>query len=96
MTRATEMARVSAKGGFNILWGLLASTIISAVGSIIIANLLGPDNYGLYAIALTAPNLISIFRDWGITNALIKYSAQYKAENNIARIKSCFCFKSIV
>jgi stage V sporulation protein B len=90
MTKSTEMARVSAKGGFHLLWGLLVSTIISAVGSIIIANLLGPDNYGLYAIALTAPNLISIFRDWGITNALIKYSAQYKAENNVARLKSVF------
>jgi stage V sporulation protein B len=90
MTKAIEMARVSAKGGFHLLWGLLASTVISAVGSIIIANLLGPDNYGLYAIALTAPNLISIFRDWGITSALIKYSAQYKAENNVAKIKSVF------
>jgi stage V sporulation protein B len=90
MTKAIEMARISAKGGFHLLWGLLVSTIISAVGSIIIANLLGPDNYGLYAIALTAPNLISIFRDWGITNALIKYSAQYKAENNVAKMKSVF------
>jgi stage V sporulation protein B len=90
MKTATDMARVSTKGGFHLLWGLLASTIISAIGSIIIANLLGPDNYGLYAIALTAPNLISIFRDWGITNAIVKYSAQSKAENNIARIKSVF------
>jgi len=84
------MARVSAKGGFHLLWGLVASTIISAVGTIIIANLLGPDNYGLYAIALTAPNLISIFRDWGITTAMIKYSAQYNGENNVAKIRSVF------
>jgi stage V sporulation protein B len=90
MTKAIEMARVSAKGGFHLLWGLLVSTLISAVGSIIIANLLGPDNYGLYAITLTAPNLIMIFRDWGIINALIKYSAQYKAENNVAKMKSIF------
>ncbi len=67
MSKATEMARVSAKGGFHLLWGLVASTIISAVGTIVIANLLGPDKYGLYAIALTAPNLISIFRNWMYT-----------------------------
>ena len=90
MSKAAEMAKVSAKGGFHLLWGLLVSTIISAVGSIIIANLLGPDNYGLYAIALTAPNLISIFRDMGIASALVKYSAQYKAENNVAKMKSVF------
>ena len=90
MTKAAEMARVSAKGGFNLLWGLVASTVISAIGTIIIASLLGPDNYGLYAIALTAPNLISTFRDWGINTAMIKYSAQYNSENNMAKIRSVF------
>jgi O-antigen/teichoic acid export membrane protein len=90
MTKAAEMARVSAKGGFHLLWGLVASTVISAVGTIIIARLLGPDNYGLYAIALTAPNLISTFRDWGINTAMIKYSAQYNSENNVAKIRSVF------
>ena len=90
MTKAAEMARVSAKGGFNVLWGLVASTVISAIGTIIIARLLGPDNYGLYAIALTAPNLIATFRDWGINTAMIKYSAQYNRENNVAKIRSIF------
>jgi O-antigen/teichoic acid export membrane protein len=90
MTKATQMARVSAKGGFHVLWGLVASTVISAVGTIIIANLLGADNYGLYAIALAAPNLIATFRDWGITTAIIKFSAQYNSENDIAKIRSVF------
>jgi O-antigen/teichoic acid export membrane protein len=90
MTKATEMAKVSAKGGFHILWGLVASTVIGAIGTIIIARLLGPANYGLYAIALTAPNLISTFRDWGINTAMVKYSAQYNSENNVAKIKSVF------
>jgi O-antigen/teichoic acid export membrane protein len=90
MTKATEMARVSAKGGFHLLWGLVLSTVISAVGAIFLARLLGADNYGLYSIALTAPVLIATFRDWGINTAMIKYSAQYNSENNIAKIKSVF------
>ena len=84
------MARVSAKGGFHLLWGLVLSTVISAVGTIFIARLLGSDNYGLYAIALAAPNLISTFRDWGITTAMIKYSAEYNSENNVAKVRSVF------
>ena len=90
MSKATEMARVSAKGGFHLLWGIVLSTVISAVGTIFIARLLGSDNYGLYAIALGAPNLISTFRDWGITTAMIKYSAEYNSENNVAKIRSVF------
>src|SRR5665811_2000623 len=90
MSKATEMARVSAKGGFHLLWGIVLSTVISSVGTIIIARLLGSDNYGLYAIALAAPNLISTFRDWGITTAMVKYSAEYNSENNVAKIRSVF------
>jgi O-antigen/teichoic acid export membrane protein len=89
-SKTTEMARVSAKGGFHLLWGLVASTLISAVGTIIIARLLGADNYGLYTVALSAPNLISTFRDWGINSAMIRYSAQYNSENNQAKIRGIF------
>lgn len=89
-TKTTEMARVSAKGGFHLLWGLVVSTLISAVGTIIIARLLGAGNYGLYTVALTAPTLISVFRDWGINSAMIKYSAQYNSENNRAKIRGIF------
>ncbi len=90
MSKAAEMARVSAKGGFHVLWGLVASTVISAIGTIIIAIILGPDNYGLYSIALTAPNLIVMFRDWGINTAIVKYSAQYNSEGNVEKIRSIF------
>jgi O-antigen/teichoic acid export membrane protein len=88
MSKALRMARVSAKGGFNLFWGLAASTIISALGIIIVARLLSPSEYGIYTIALTAPNLIMIFRDWGINSAMIKYIAQYNSENKLANIKS--------
>jgi O-antigen/teichoic acid export membrane protein len=90
MSKAAEMAKVSAKGGFHLLWGLVASTVISSVGTIFVGNLLGDVNYGLYTIALVAPNLISTFRDWGISIAMIKYTAQYKAEDKAAYIRGVF------
>jgi len=90
MSKAADMAKVSAKGGFHLLWGLVVSTVISSVGTILIALLLGEDNMGLYSIAVAAPNLIAIFRDWGVTTAMVKYSAQYNSENNVAKIRSIF------
>ncbi len=89
MSKATEMARVSARGGFNILWGLVVSTLISAVGTIAITYILGAENYGLYSIAIIGPTLIATFRDWGVNSAMVKYSAQYNAENN-DKIRSIF------
>jgi O-antigen/teichoic acid export membrane protein len=90
MTKAAEMAKVSVKGGFHLLWGLVASTVISSVGTIFVGNLLGDAKYGLYTIALVAPNLISNFRDWGISSAMIKYSAQYNAEKKCDKIRGIF------
>ena len=88
MTKSIKMAKVSAKGGFNLFWGLATSTIISAIGVILVARLLSPSEYGLVAIALMAPNIITIFRDWGVNSAMIKYTAQYNSENKTAHIKS--------
>jgi O-antigen/teichoic acid export membrane protein len=90
LTKAAKMAKVSVRGGFNLLWGLVASTIISSLGTIFTANLLGDTNYGLYTIALAAPNLISTFRDWGVLSAMVKYTAQYNVEDKAANIRSIF------
>ncbi len=90
MSKAAGMARVSAKGGFHLLWGLVASTVISAVGTIFVARLLGSDLYGLYGIALVAPALIAVFRDWGVNSAIIRYAAQYRVEGREAEIRSIF------
>jgi hypothetical protein len=40
MNKAADVGKVSVKGSFNLMWGLVASTVISAVGTIYLANLL--------------------------------------------------------
>ncbi len=95
MTQATQMAQTTAKGSIHLLWGLLASTIISAVGTIFIARLLGPENYGLYTIAISAPILFSNFRDWGITTAIIKFSAQNNTQNQSGKIRGILLSSTI-
>jgi O-antigen/teichoic acid export membrane protein len=86
--KAAEMAKVSAKGGFYLFWGIVVSTVVSAVGVIVLARIMQPQNYGLYTIALAAPNLIWTFRDWGMNSAIVKYTAQYSAEEKPQRVRS--------
>jgi hypothetical protein len=57
--RLEELARDSAVGGFSLFLGEAYSTIVLAVGLILIARLLGPDGYGLYTLAFVVP-LISV------------------------------------
>jgi len=77
--KALKMGKVSVKGSFQLFIGKAASTVILAIGSIILARLMAPAEYGLYAIALIPSMTISLFRDWGIGQAMAKYIAHYKA-----------------
>src|SRR4030065_2261376 len=87
MTKAAEMAKGGVKGGFHLLLGLVISTVISAVGTIYLANLLSPTDMGLYTLALAAPILIGVFRDWGVNSAIIRYTAQFNSERKIIQVK---------
>ncbi len=90
MSKAVDLARTSTTAGFNYLWGLVISTVISSVGTIFIAKLLNSDMYGLYAIALSVPNLLVIFRDWGVNSAMVRYTAQYRVEGRKSEVRSIF------
>ncbi len=89
MTKAAEMGKTSFKGSFHMLWGLVISTVISSIGTIIIAKYLLSDvEMGWYALAIAAATLIATFRDWGVNSAIVKYTAQYRSENVTAHIRS--------
>jgi O-antigen/teichoic acid export membrane protein len=81
MEKALEMGKTSATGSFQLLVGVAASTIIMAVGAIILGRLLTQDEYGLYGIVLVPSTLINLFRDWGINSAMTKYISSFRASS---------------
>ncbi|MEM3378385.1 MAG: oligosaccharide flippase family protein [Candidatus Bathyarchaeia archaeon] len=81
MNNLFEMGKTSATGSYKVFAATTASTIIMAIGSIIVSRLIGPEDYGLYSIALIPSNIIIIFRGLGIDAAITKYSATLKAQN---------------
>ena len=81
MDKALEMGKTSATGCFQLFIGQTSSTIIMAVGTIILARLMLPEEYGVYAVALIPSMMINHFHDWGIGPAMTKYIAQYRAAN---------------
>ena len=59
----------------NLLWKLLeqgASQVVQLVVSIILARLLGPDEYGIVAIVLTFINILAVVVQNGFAAALIQ------------------------
>jgi len=82
MQKALEMGKKSATGSFHLFIGVVASTIIMAIGTIILARLMTPEEYGLYSIALVPSYMAILFRDWGVNSAITRYVASARAENN--------------
>jgi O-antigen/teichoic acid export membrane protein len=82
MEKALEMGKTSATGSFQLLIGVATSTIIMAVGTVMLTRLLGNDNYGLYALSMAPSVMINLFRDWGVNSAMTKYVASLRAESN--------------
>ncbi len=87
MDKAKDLGKVSAKGGFNLFWGIALSSVITALGVILIGRELTDDQMGLVSIVLIAPNLLKTFRDLGVDQATIKYAAQYRAEGKLDKVK---------
>jgi len=59
--------------------GNASSTVIQAVGIIIVARLLGPSSYGLYTLAIVIPMLLISLSDGGINFALVRLPARLTA-----------------
>lgn len=88
MTSLGEVAKASTKSSFYLFLGQTSSTIIMAIASILIARLLGPENYGLYTVALIVPSLLIPISDLGISQALTKFSAQLRSEGKERKVAS--------
>ncbi|MFB0543586.1 MAG: flippase [Candidatus Bathyarchaeia archaeon] len=60
--------------------GNVLSNLVAAVGSIVVARLLGSINYGIVGIALVPITFIGLFSNWGISSAMIRFLAQYRSQ----------------
>jgi O-antigen/teichoic acid export membrane protein len=81
-----EVAEDSARGGFFLFSGTALATVILAVSSIIIGNLLGDILYGEYAVALSVAQLLLLFTDLGINQGIIKYAATLNRKGETGRV----------
>jgi len=89
------MGKASATGSFQLFIGVAVSTIIMAIGTLILAKLMLQAEYGLYTIATIPAITINLFRDWGVNSAITKYVASYRATNSKENIRNVIVAGSI-
>ncbi len=87
MSVSREIAKSSARGSLYLFIGGTLSTGITALTSILIGRLLGPDNYGLYNLSLTPAQLLFIASGFGVNIALIKFVSEGERRGDYHRIR---------
>jgi stage V sporulation protein B len=58
----------------------LVANVILGLSSLLVARLLGPQNYGIYTLALSLPFFIQILIGMGVTNAITRFSSYHLAK----------------
>jgi O-antigen/teichoic acid export membrane protein len=82
LDKILKLGQISASGGFHLFLGKILSTVILAIGTIILGIFILEGDYGLYTIAAVPAATILLFQDWGVGTAMIRYCAQCRAANN--------------
>ena len=79
MDKTLQMGQDSATGSFHLFAGKTLSTVILAVGTIVLGWFILEGDYGLYAVALIPATTFLLFQDWGVGSAMTRYCAQSRA-----------------
>jgi len=82
-----QVAKKSAQGSIVLLAGNLTATIGQTVASILIARLLGPDNYGSYSLAFVIPSIFQLFTSFGVNTAVTRFVAYHVSRNEDVEAK---------
>jgi O-antigen/teichoic acid export membrane protein len=83
--KLTTIAQKAARGGLFLFIGNVSSTVILAIGAIIVARLLGPFSYGRYTLSVALPVLFVALADAGMNSALVRLPARLRSEGDHAR-----------
>ena len=70
------------RGMYHLFLGNTVAILLTGISSIAVARLLGPEQYGLYGLALVAPGYLYSVIQLNIPAAAVRYSSKYKSEGS--------------
>ena len=80
------MGKTSATCSFHLLIGVAGSTLIMAIGTLVLNLMLPVSGVGLYGMALIPSSIINFFRDWGVNYAMTQQIANLRSQGKGAQI----------
>jgi stage V sporulation protein B len=83
-SREEKVARQSFHSSVIVTAGNVSSMVFLAAGSIIVARLLGPQNFGLYSLVLSLPLFLQTLTGFGTKTAVNRHTAYYISKGDFA------------
>jgi O-antigen/teichoic acid export membrane protein len=83
-SREAKVAKQSVKSSVIIAAGNISSMVFLLVGSLVVARLLGPQEYGIYSLALALPLFLQILVGFGVNTAIYRFTAYHLAKGEVA------------
>ncbi len=87
MNRETHLPKRMTTGGITLFMGNVAASLISAITTILVARLLGPENYGLFSLSLVVPGILQLFPTLGLNVAATRYVAFLSSQGQQERAR---------
>ncbi len=76
-----DISKTSARNAFYLFIGDFSYNFVLAIGSIIIARMLGPEGYGIFSLSLVPPIFLVSITSLGIDAAILRYVHSSYIEN---------------
>jgi stage V sporulation protein B len=81
----SKLVRQTAHGSLALLVGQVLSAVILAVGTIIVAGIIGPIHYGEYSKVFVPISMALLLQDPGMNAALTRYVSMYHSQGNLVK-----------
>ena len=75
-----DLVKTTTRGSLILLVGQISSTLILAVGILIVARILGPTSFGSLNKAQSVVQIAILLMNFGVQQAMVKYLAQFHHE----------------
>ncbi|MBM3304200.1 MAG: hypothetical protein FJY76_03810, partial [Candidatus Aenigmarchaeota archaeon] len=76
-----------AKSNIIFIIGSMGAAILAFVFNVMAANILQPEQFGLFSFTLVVMGFFLVFTDLGISSTITKFTASYLSKNDFGRVR---------
>jgi len=81
LTEIDDLVKTTTRGSLFLLLGQISSTLVLALGMLLVARFLGPSDYGSFNKAQSVVQIVFLLMNLGISSAMTRFIAQFRHEN---------------